>query len=319
VDLSSADLRDTNLSGAKLDPNRTQGVLWNHATRFDNSYLLHDQCPINLADYRLAQSTPTEIFTDDNGDYVKRWLDRNGLMHRIDGPAEIIEETNTHDKRIHYTWYRHGQCHRDNDEPADIVEKDGVVIERHWFTDDVHHREVGPAEIVEDEEGVLESWMYHGVAHRPDGGPTLINRTRAGQLLNRSYSHQGGTHRDEGPAREEWNEQGVKIKEEWWQHRQLHREDAPARTLWNDQGEIEREIWCCQGRVSRDDGPAEIHYYPNGIVKSEVWRRGGVYHRENGPAEILYTPEGNKQSERWALNGEYYAGGPNGELRRDYY
>jgi hypothetical protein len=93
---------------------------------------------------------------DKNGN--KNWKKKNGLLHRLDGPA--IEWANGHKE-----WYQNGKLHR----------LDGPAIEwangtKEWYQDGKIHRLDGPAR--ERKNGTKE-WWQNGKRHRLDG-PAVV-------------------------------------------------------------------------------------------------------------------------------------------------
>ena len=81
----------------------------------------------------------------------KRWRNKNGVFHRLDGPA--VEPSNG-DKQ----WYLNGVLHREGG-PA-IERSDGS---KEWWLNGWRHREGGPA--VEDSDGSKE-WYLNGVSFK---------------------------------------------------------------------------------------------------------------------------------------------------------
>ena len=112
---------------------------------------------------------------------TKQWLDSNGKLHRVDGPA--IEYVNG-DKY----WSEHGQWHR-VDGPA-IEYSNGT---KQWYLCDKHHRVGGPA--IELANGNKE-WYQNGKPHREDGPAMEYADGYKAWYVN------GEFHREDGPARE---------------------------------------------------------------------------------------------------------------------
>ncbi len=79
-------------------------------------------------------------------DRIVEWKDKDGALHRDDGPAQI--EANGRQR-----WCQHGKYHRD-DGPA-IMHPDGSLS---WWQHDKRHRDDGPAMIRPD--GTQEWWWY---------------------------------------------------------------------------------------------------------------------------------------------------------------
>lgn len=87
---------------------------------------------------------------------------KNGVLHRIDGPAVVNKRTGTS------IWYNNGELHR-VDGPAYIGAR-GMYKE--WWLDGHPHREDGPA--IYDEKNRRKEWYLHGKLHRIDG-PARMN------------------------------------------------------------------------------------------------------------------------------------------------
>jgi len=79
----------------------------------------------------------------------KEWHNKNGLLHREDGPA--IERPDTYGGAFK-AWYRNGKQHRE-DGPA----YEGADGTRAWYRNGLLHREDGPA--VERGDGRKEWWQ----------------------------------------------------------------------------------------------------------------------------------------------------------------
>jgi hypothetical protein len=73
--------------------------------------------------------------------------DRNGQLHREDGPAVIYPNGSYH-------WYRNGALHRE-DGPAVILPNGN----QYWYRNDMYHRDDGPALIYQDG---TQKWYLNG-------------------------------------------------------------------------------------------------------------------------------------------------------------
>ncbi len=104
-------------------------------------------------------------------------------------------------------WYRGDAKHRD-DGPAEIVYRNGKIVEEYWYQNGMLHRDGGPAVIWH---GLLVIWYQNGKIHR-DGQPAQI-----------SYGN-GGT------------------VEEWYQNDMLHRVGAPA-VVFHKNGKVLGRQW----------------------------------------------------------------------------
>ncbi len=107
------------------------------------------------------------------------WRDKNGELHRDDGPA-VIEPDGAQE------WYQHGKWHRD-DGPA-IITPNGT---REWYQHGECHRDDGPAIVESDGR---QSWYQHGKRHREDGPADVwADGTQV-------WYQDGKRHREDGPA-----------------------------------------------------------------------------------------------------------------------
>ncbi len=89
---------------------------------------------------------------------AKQWT-VNGMLHRKNGPAEIIYENGKH---IVYRWYKFGKYHRKNG-PASIY-RDGS---QYWHKNGKYHRDDGPA-YIEYNNGVIveQLWYKYGKPYK---------------------------------------------------------------------------------------------------------------------------------------------------------
>jgi len=115
-------------------------------------------------------------------DGTRQWK-RGGLLHRLDGPAQI------------YSYGRHeywvnGEMHRE-DGPA-VTDPDGTQM---WCHHNMLHRVNGPAFIEPDG---TETWYLYDKPHRV-GGPAVTYGTGF-QAGTQKWYHHGIIHRLDGPA-----------------------------------------------------------------------------------------------------------------------
>jgi hypothetical protein len=68
-------------------------------------------------------------------------------------------------------WYRHGQRHRDNDQPA-IITADGYKA---WYRYGKHHRDNDQPAVIWGDGSKF--WFQHGEIHRDNDQPALIKPT----------------------------------------------------------------------------------------------------------------------------------------------
>lgn len=130
----------------------------------------------------------------------KTWTIDGGILHRLDGPAEIRANGSQ-------AWYQDGELHR-VDGPA-VIRPGGS---EEWCQDGELHRVDGPAVICDNG----ERWYKNGLLHRLDG-PARIS------IDYKEWYHTGKCHRIDGPAKiysdgtQEWWLFGVPV------HKDIHR------------------------------------------------------------------------------------------------
>ena len=109
-------------------------------------------------------NTPPDIIAryPDGKIRYEQWCNKNGEMHRADGPAYVgydpdgavtVEE-----------WRKNGKLHRIN-APASIdYFEDGTIEEEHWWQNGVLHRDGAPASITHNLDGSIqeEEWWQNG-------------------------------------------------------------------------------------------------------------------------------------------------------------
>lgn len=126
---------------------------------------------------RQADGTAAGLISTDYGKLF--WVDREGAMHRENGPATVYCDGTQ-------LWQRHGELHRE-DGPAAIWPDTGQA----WYREGELHREDGPA--VEFLSGYRE-WHRNGKRHREDG-PAVIEPDGT-----RKWYRNDKLHREDGPA-----------------------------------------------------------------------------------------------------------------------
>jgi len=92
----------------------------------------------------FGQDAPESVMIiDEYGN--KRWRNKNGELHRLNGPAIECPNGNKH-------WYINGKCHRTDGPSFESI--DGI---KEWYQHDKLHRTDGPA--VEDANGYKEWYL----------------------------------------------------------------------------------------------------------------------------------------------------------------
>ena len=120
-------------------------------------------------------------------------------------------------------------------------------------------------------------------------------------------------HRLDGPAIENYFEDGIPKKLEWWVDAVKHRIDGPAEMSFYRSGNVFKCVWYCNGVIHRDGGPAELVYYDNGVtLASYSYYKNGLKHRDDGgPAEVGFYEDGKVSYMAWFIDGKAHRiGGP---------
>ena len=63
-----------------------------------------------------------------------------------------------------------------------------------------------------------------------------------------------------------------------------HREDGPAKIWYNEDGSKDYEHWFNNGKWHREEGPSYINWHEDGNIICEIWSKAGKIHREEGPS-----------------------------------
>jgi hypothetical protein len=171
----------------------------------------------------------------------KSWRDKQGRLHRDDGPAMILTdnewslELNLNEiiqeyPNIHHieAWYTHGKLNRENG-PAKTTIKNGKIESQEWYKNGKYHRIGGPANVYisqgsgkfKDEDFYIEGKLQY----KKQTSITASNRE-----LIQYRDPQNRLHReDDKPAYILQPSSFSKTKEtKWLKHGQLHRLTGPA-------------------------------------------------------------------------------------------
>jgi hypothetical protein len=70
-------------------------------------------------------------------------------------------------------------------------------------------------------------------------------------------------HREDGPAINNWREDGTKSYEIWYLNNSRHREGGPAHLSWTSTGQLRYELWYFENMLHRKFAPAKITYLPD--------------------------------------------------------
>jgi hypothetical protein len=212
---------------------------------------------------------------------------RLGKVHRLDGPAIVIE------KGVKY-----------QNKALGIKARGPVQI---YMLQNTVTRPAGPAVIIDKggqleinndswtaRQSRLEAYLDEGSLHRLDGPALISDRLSAYYIrgkLHREASEAGGL---PGPAVEYSTG-----RQEWWQNGKLHREaseaeDSPGPAVIDSDG---TRHWFWQGLQHRQDGPA-LHK----LRHRKEYFIDGELHRVDGPAVIDYD----QKTSAYYLHGQLY-------------
>jgi antitoxin component YwqK of YwqJK toxin-antitoxin module len=100
-----------------------------------------------------------------------------------------------------------------------------------------------------------------------------------GMIKNVCYYKNGKLHRNgDLPAKISFSEDGNRNSEEWYRLGQLHRNKGPARIGYHDNGEIYYLEFLTNGKYNREntDLPSMIEYTEENELKYEAWFNYGV-------------------------------------------
>lgn len=238
---------------------------------------------------------------DGGGRKIERWS-TNGRFFRVGGPVQIdytpqgtvhYEEwrediDNQKSKRIYF--FPNGRMSSISivgygpEQPTDIsYNEDGIKISETWsFQYYTLHNYY-------DLNGVItkKEWLWL----RPVIVKLSITYYSNGEKKEerRLFNNEG----DEEAT--QYNENGAKISQEWLhRNRQfqmlLHKNDGPARMLFYENGHPRSEEWMLNGRLHREDGPAITKFDENGVIREQCWYNDGELENQR-----LFDENGNEQ------------------------
>ena len=116
------------------------------------------------------------------------------------------------------------------------------------------------------------------ITYYPNGKKELV------AYLNKNNN---GYHNYNGPARQEWYENGQKKTEEYWINGKRHRLDGPAVQKWYDNGQKESSRYIINDKFHREDGTAIQFWYKNGQKQSEHYYINGIIYTRRAWIEKL--------------------------------
>ena len=155
--------------------------------------------------------------------------------------------------------------------------------------------------------GNIKSLIYskNGYYHREDG-PAYQIWNEDGILIKMIYYFNGNKHREDGPAYQTWYNDGNKKTIVYYLNDTRHNINSPAHIQWFENGNKFIEEYYINGVLDRNDGPARRTWHINGNIKTEIYYKNGKYHREDGVAYISWLVRGKIEEEDYYLNSRYY-------------
>ncbi len=207
--------------------------------------------------------------------HSKAWYNKDYKLHREYGNAYVEWWKTGNVKLTKRCW--NGVLYNSSDGKWEEDEKDKWV------------KEVGylPAMIEYDESGVVrkKTWVYSN-----------------GKVFSERWYKNGKLHRDDGPAYNEWRENGKKKVEAWFTKGVAYR------------GKTTTEFDLRQVAIIEYDANEMVRKktfcYKSGIIYLERWYKNGKdYRADGGPTQTWYWENGNKQREDWPADGDRYQNG----------
>lgn len=246
----------------------------------------------------LAECFPSEIDMVEGSFHRKIWK-TGGTIHR-DGehPAIITRYDDGITKKL---WYNNGKLHSPaaTKGPAKqwINEHTGQLIGCTWYENGCKHRAEaeGPAKVklyarTEFGEAVVKKIAFyrHGHLHREIDSPAVIKFYPNGNVEEREWYICGKLHREDQPAREQYNMSGGIKLHEFYKHGKFHSyNDNAAIVIMNDETRTCLFKWFSNGVLHRVGQPA-IMQFMNGTISSVKYYFNGNLHRDDGPALEIY-------------------------------
>tara|TARA_R110002033_G_scaffold167447_1_gene206587 strand:- start:2350 stop:3081 length:732 start_codon:yes stop_codon:yes gene_type:complete len=183
---------------------------------------------------------------------LKKWINKDGELHRLDGPAYIRQ---TFDEiPITKKWYEYGSLHREWGPAYKHYDKLGNLIETRWYKLGKLHNEDGPActylreraNISQHPTKLIDIFAYedrpfnkygHSYIRYKQYGPVEcaaylmdipLNNIISERCFLLSETHTFIMHGDDGPAYIKFDNNGNTMEECWYRCGKLHRDDGPA-------------------------------------------------------------------------------------------
>ena len=102
----------------------------------------------------------TEIYHNNGILHEERWTDKEGELHRENGPSRVYY--NSDGGIISEYWHINGKSHRVDGPSYTSYTEDGILFEEIWRINDSFHREDGPAVICDRSIRPRALWYING-------------------------------------------------------------------------------------------------------------------------------------------------------------
>ena len=111
-----------------------------------------------------AATETHHVVNEHNGDQF--WF-TGEVLHRDDDLPAVVRDDHRH---VFLSWHKHGNNHRENDDPAVFMQwKHNGEVRQYWYRDDKLHREWALPAVVHSPgvhewwSPVVQEWWVHGV------------------------------------------------------------------------------------------------------------------------------------------------------------
>lgn len=250
---------------------------------------------------------PNVIFYHPNGKIrAEYWYNSAKKLHKLGGPAEKLYAENGELQKIAY--YRDDQLHRLDGPALVLMEGDGIKQEEFHENGKPKNCNGSPNTIkYKNNIAVYKSWRDEESKYHRTDGPALENYHENGKLSSVYYYNHGVQHRLDGPAVTSYSENGVKLSENYYVDDIPENKSGPTSIQFYPNGNVMLEIWeNKKGDTHQFDHPAFRKYHENGKIEEEQWQINGVITRDKGPAVISWYPNGYIRQRKYYVNGKRY-------------
>lgn len=143
-------------------------------------------------------------------------------------------------------------------------------------------------------------------------GRYFVETHKDGFLHSKNYYLDPGCSirdREDGPAFEEFYEDGSIKLRIWYKDDEFHRDgDLPAYESFFKNGSIREQEWYINGDNHRANEPACLFYRENGTISAVKYLKVNMCHRTDGAAVTYFAQDGTTiQSQSYYVNGALFS------------